>query len=179
MHIYIDLSVCMNCKIVCIHIGDTTAGEIVPFLTERVKTICPLQLQFRIGSPNLRSLYVWTLVCMYVCMYVNSIHKWCAFFKPWSNRCFMCMYVCTVCMYVCTVCMYCMYVWFFRSQRRHVFASPRCMGVSEGIPVHPGGNVRYLCMYVPMFVCMCLWNDCHTYIHTYIHLGVFRVARSW
>ena len=39
----------------CIHIGDTTAGEIVPFLKERVKTICPLQLQFRIGLQGVKS----------------------------------------------------------------------------------------------------------------------------
>mmetsp|Transcript_420 Transcript_420/g.676 ORF Transcript_420/g.676 Transcript_420/m.676 type:complete len:737 (+) Transcript_420:51-2261(+) len=42
-------------RFVCIHIGDTTAGEIVPFLKERVQTICPLKLVFRIGLQGVKS----------------------------------------------------------------------------------------------------------------------------
>ena len=40
---------------VCIHIGDTSAGEIVPFLKNRVRQICSLELVYTIGFMGVMS----------------------------------------------------------------------------------------------------------------------------
>jgi hypothetical protein len=40
---------------VCIHIGDTSAGEIVPFLQQRVQQVCPLQLSHKLGLTGVMS----------------------------------------------------------------------------------------------------------------------------